>query len=97
VTSTGLRITCAPETKVSLSQAQQLRQRKAGRRRQDPGADTSDIDVAMPAAKLATDVERAIDRYIRTVVDAAPPLTAEQRDRLALLRPSSGDLPDEAA
>ena len=32
-----------------------------------------------------------IENYIRRTVDAAPPLTDEQRDRLAvLLRPSSG-------
>lgn len=40
----------------------------------------------------------ALAEYIRKVVDAAPPLTAEQRDKLAvLLRASSPARPSEVA
>lgn len=38
------------------------------------------------AARLDTEIRAAaLDAHIRRVVDAAPPLTAEQRDRLAVL------------
>ncbi len=42
-----------------------------------------------------TDAHRAlkalqVEAYIRRVVDAAPPLTAEQRDRLAVLLSEGG-------
>lgn len=38
------------------------------------------------AARLDTEIRTArLADYIRKTVDAAPPLTAEQRDRLALL------------
>jgi hypothetical protein len=42
----------------------------------------------LPAVDRATDNARQaeqLEEHIRRVVDAAPPLTAEQRDRLALL------------
>ena len=35
-----------------------------------------------------------IENYVRKIVDAAPPLTDEQRDRIAgLLRPTAGSAP----
>lgn len=38
------------------------------------------------AARLDTEIRAAaLDAHIRRVVDAAPPLTPEQRDRLAVL------------
>jgi hypothetical protein len=50
------------------------------------GAPPEQVDAAR--ADLAT---ANISAYIRRVIDAAPPLTAEQRDRLAtLLRPDGG-------
>jgi len=50
----------------------------------------SEDDPDVLAAKRDLRAARAED-YIRRVVDAAPPLTADQRDRLAtLLRPSGG-------
>lgn len=44
---------------------------------------------ATEAARRASRFKFAEDR-IRKIVDAAPPLTAEQRDRLALLLRSDG-------
>ena len=48
---------------------------------------------ALAAEARARMNELVIERYIRSLVDSAPELTAEQRDRLALLlrAPSSGD------
>lgn len=45
----------------------------------------------MSAAKVhAANIARAVKNYVRRVVDQAPPLTAEQRERIAsLLRPES--------
>ena len=58
---------------------------KVARLSQTRSADDPDL----AAARLALRAERAAD-YIRRVVDAAPPLTDEQRDRLAvLLRPAA--------
>lgn len=50
------------------------------------------------AQRLDTEIRTAkLEDYIRRVVDAAPPLTDEQRDRIAaLLRPTAGG-PDAAA
>jgi hypothetical protein len=50
----------------------------------------SDVAVAHRYGRDATNARRdlaeaKIAQYIRQVVEAAPPLTAEQRDRLALL------------
>lgn len=48
-------------------------------------------DAELCAARVDLRVARLSD-YIRRSIDAAPPLTAEQRDRLALLlRPAVGD------
>ena len=58
-----------------------LRARKAGLTRQ--GGDTADVDRALRAAKL--------EDHIRRVVDAAPPLTAEQRSALAALLVPPGE------
>lgn len=55
----------------------QTRSQIAHKKRADPNADVTDLRRQLKAERLAD--------YIRTTVDAAPPLTAEQRDRLALL------------
>jgi hypothetical protein len=39
---------------------------------------------------------RAAEDYVRRLVDAAPPLTAEQRDRLAVLLRSTPGRSDDA-
>jgi hypothetical protein len=49
----------------------------ANAKRRDPQADVSGLRAQLKAERL--------EDYIARVVDAAPPLTAEQRDRLALL------------
>jgi hypothetical protein len=55
----------------------------AATERHHPNTDTSDLRRDLRAAQLA--------EHIRKVVDAAPPLTQDQRVRLtALLRPSGG-------
>ena len=46
-------------------------------KRRDPDADVTELRRQLKADRLAD--------YINRVVDAAPPLTVEQRDRLALL------------
>lgn len=48
-------------------------------------------DPDLIAARRNLRAERLAD-YITRVVDAAPPLTAEQRDRLALLLRPAGDV-----
>lgn len=45
--------------------------------RKDPNADVTELRRQLKAERLA--------EYIEKVVDAAPPLTTEQRDKLALL------------
>lgn len=45
--------------------------------RQDPDADVTELRRKLRAERL--------EEHIRRVVDEAPPLTAEQRDRLATL------------
>ncbi len=50
------------------------------------GAPQEQVDAAR--ADLAT---ANISAYIRRVIDAAPPLTPEQRDRLAVLLRPGGD------
>lgn len=50
--------------------------------KRDPDADTTDLRRRLKAERL--------EEYIQRTVDAAPPLTPEQRDRLALLlRPTA--------
>lgn len=51
-------------------------------KRHDPEADTTDLRTELKAAKLAD--------YIRDLVNSAPPLTDEQRERLALLLRGGG-------
>lgn len=46
-------------------------------KRADPNADTTDLRRLLKAERL--------EEHIRKTVEAAPPLTAEQMDRLALL------------
>lgn len=51
------------------------------------------------ARKAGRDAEqrRRIDEHIKRIVDAAPPLTSDQRDRLALLlrpKPQEESAPD---
>jgi hypothetical protein len=56
----------------------------AAKERHHPGTDTSDLRREMRAAQLA--------EHIRAVVDVAPPLSDQQKARLAvLLRPSGGE------
>ncbi len=52
------------------------RARLAAAKRHHPEADTSEIARDLKAARA--------EDYIRKLVDEAPPLTPEQRDRLAL-------------
>lgn len=49
----------------------------ANEKRRDPNADVTELRRQMKAEKL--------EAHIRDVVDTAPPLTREQRDRLALI------------
>ena len=46
-------------------------------KRANPDADVTDLRQQLKAERL--------ELYIKNTVDAAPPLTSEQRDRLALL------------
>ena len=41
----------------------------------------------------AQDKQTQVDKHVQRIVDAAPPLTAEQRDRLALLLRTSPPAP----
>lgn len=53
-------------------------------KKQDPDADVTELRAQLKAERL--------EDYIARVVDSAPPLTDEQRERLAaLLRPVGGD------
>jgi hypothetical protein len=54
-----------------------LAARKAITTRHHPDADTSDLDRDLAAA--------ALEEHIRKIVDSAPPLSPDQRTRLALL------------
>jgi hypothetical protein len=48
---------------------------------------------AEDAARLDTEIRtEALADHIRNLVDAAPPLTAEQRDRLAALLRTDGEV-----
>jgi len=51
--------------------------------RHHPDADTTDLRRELAAVKIAD--------YIRSIVAEAPPLTQEQRDRLALLLRGGAD------
>lgn len=56
----------------------------------------ADPDFRRERARNASLARNTVDAHIRALVDAAPPLTAEQRDQLALLlRPTTGG-PDAA-
>ncbi|MGI9092667.1 MAG: hypothetical protein ACR2FF_04330 [Mycobacteriales bacterium] len=62
----------------------QDRARLAAHKRHHPDADDGDLRRDLRAARLAD--------YIERTVAAAPPLTGEQKDRLALLlRPSNSE------
>lgn len=59
------------------------RSRIALAKREDPEADVTELRRQLKAERL--------EEYIQRTVDAAPPLTGEQRERLAgLLRPQAG-------
>lgn len=61
------------------------RSRIAQTKKADPNADVTELRRQLKAERL--------EDYIKKTVDAAPPLTPEQRDRLALLlRTTAGDL-----
>lgn len=63
-------------------QRRRLRARKAGILRHDPAADTTEIDQAIAVARA--------EDYVRELVAGWPPLTPDQRTRLAeLLRPGA--------
>ena len=47
--------------------------------------------------KPAHDPDAGLDAYVRELVDAAPPLTSEQRRTLALLLNSPGPVPAQPA
>ena len=65
-----------------LSAAQLARNRLGGHARANPAA----VDSARRDLTAAV-----LEQHIRRAVDAAPPLTAEQRERLALLlHPAAG-------
>lgn len=71
-----------------LSSRRTLRAQIAATSRHHPEADLTDLRRQHAAAKLAD--------YIRKTVDTAPPLTLEQRDRLALLLRGGGARDDAA-
>jgi hypothetical protein len=54
-----------------------LRATKGGLLRQDPSADTTEVDQQIKAARAS--------EYVQRLVDEAPPLTELQRARLAAL------------
>lgn len=53
-------------------------------KRRDPNADVTELRRQLKAERLAD--------YIKRTVDTAPPLTPEQRDRLALLLTGGGQV-----
>ena len=55
----------------------QTRAKIAATKRRDPGADVTNLQVQLKAERLAD--------HVRRVVDSAPPLTPEQRARIAAL------------
>lgn len=60
----------------------QTRSRIAHVKRRNPDADVTELRRQLKAERL--------EEHIRNIVDTAPPLTPEQRDRLAsLLRPAT--------
>ena len=61
----------------------QTRSQIATAKRRDPDADVTELRRQLRAERL--------EEYIRRTVDAAPPLTAEQRDRLAALLRGGSD------
>jgi hypothetical protein len=63
-----------------------LQSQKGNLGRWRPGTDTTEIDRQIKAVRA--------EDYIRELVDDAPPLTAAQRDRLAVIL-RSGRAPDE--
>lgn len=58
------------------------RSKIAHTKRRDPSADVTELVRQMRAEKL--------EDYIKRTVEAAPPLTPEQRDRLALVLTGGG-------
>ena len=71
----------APDMKISPAQSK-LRARIAATKRHHPDADTSELTAELRTATAA--------EYIRRLVDAAPPLSEEQRARLAALLTNGG-------
>ncbi|GAA2657487.1 hypothetical protein GCM10010307_72280 [Streptomyces vastus] len=69
-----------PESPVPISpETAKLRARIAGRRRQDPNADITEEQRELKTLTL--------EERIRRVVESAPPLTADQIERLRALLP----------
>jgi hypothetical protein len=61
----------------------QTRSKIASTVRQNPNADTTELRRQLKAERL--------EDYVRRTVDSAPPLTEEQRARIAALLRSGGD------
>lgn len=76
-----------PQPRPLSPERRRLRAAKA--RQTQLGADTSQLDAAIRTASL--------EDHIRRTLSAAPPLSAEQRDRLALLLRPVGAEPRDAA
>lgn len=66
-----------------MGQWTKTRSQIAHAKRRDPDADVTELRAQLKAERL--------EEYIRRTVDAAPPLTPEQRDKLALLLRGPGD------
>lgn len=60
----------------------QTRSQIAHAKRRDPQADTTELQRQLKAERL--------EDHIKRIVDAAPPLTTEQRHRLAMLLRGGG-------
>lgn len=65
------------------------RARIANAKRRDPNADTSDLQRELKAARA--------EEYIRRLVETFPPLTGEQKARLAALFRHPASTPDGGA
>ncbi|MGI8577979.1 MAG: hypothetical protein ACR2KG_08695 [Nocardioidaceae bacterium] len=60
----------------------QTRSRIANAKRLDPTADVTELQRQLRAERL--------EDHVRRIVDGAPPLTADQRDRIALVLRGGG-------
>ncbi|MFL1999500.1 hypothetical protein [Microbacterium sp. A1-JK] len=65
-----------------MSSWTKTRSRIAHAKRADPNADVTDLKLQLKEERLA--------EYIQRIVDSAPPLAQEQRDRLAAIMRAGG-------